>query len=107
MLSTVWHTKKISSVIQELETDLEQGLNSGEAVSRLQRYGHNDIVLEDGVSQYKIFLRQFASFIVVILAIISGALMYMGYISKRFYYFEALTAPKTQVHPLLSGFLIH
>jgi len=88
MLSTVWHTKKISSVIQDLETDLEGGLSSAEATSRLHHYGHNDIVLEDGVSAYKIFLRQFASFIVVILAIIFGALMYMG---VGDYYLEALT----------------
>ncbi len=79
MLSTVWHTKKISSVLQELEIDLEQGLSSAEAASRLQRYGHNDIVLKDSVSPYRVFLRQFASFMVVILALISGVLMYMGY----------------------------
>jgi len=79
MLSTVWHTKKISSVLQELETDLEQGLSSAEAASRLQRHGHNDIVLKDGVPPYRVLLRQFASFTVVILALISGVLICMGY----------------------------
>ena len=91
MLSTPWHTLKISAVIQDLETDLEQGLSSAEATARWHLHEPNDIILEDGVSPYKIFLRQFVSFIVVILAIIAGALMYMGgYIGERVYYFEAL-----------------
>jgi len=60
------HSKSIKAILQELKTS-EKGLTSKEADKRIEVYGKNEIVEKKKDSKFKIFLRQFKSFIIYIL----------------------------------------
>jgi len=64
-----WHSLEPSSVAEALKTDVEHGLSSEEALRRKEVYGPNRIVVERRVSPLKIFARQFANLMIVILLI--------------------------------------
>lgn len=48
-------------VLQELSTDAEEGLSSGEAQRRLEQHGHNELEGGESVSFAKIIIRQIAN----------------------------------------------
>jgi len=54
-------------VVNELKTDMEKGLSSAEAQSRLEKYGPNSLGEEKKTPLWKKFLAQFADAMVVIL----------------------------------------
>jgi len=56
----------IEEVIKNLNTSLE-GLSENEAKKRVEKFGYNEIVKKKGISKISIFLRQFKSFLVLIL----------------------------------------
>ena len=75
MLSTYWHTQKISDILSKLNTSLDEGLTTSEVESRLKRYGSNDIASIHPPRSYQLFLRQFYSFAVAILAVAAIGLL--------------------------------
>lgn len=69
MLSTYWHTQQISDILSKLNTNLDEGLTTDEVASRLKRYGSNNIANIHPPTYHQLFLRQFYSFTVAILAL--------------------------------------
>lgn len=72
-----WHTRPVTEVIKDLNTDARNGLPVAEAEERLNRYGRNELVERGRKSPWIILLEQFTSTLVIILivaAIISGFL---------------------------------
>jgi Ca2+-transporting ATPase len=66
MKTALWHTKKINSVIKDLQTSPD-GLTAKEASSRLQKYGSNKLPEEKSLPRLIIFLNQFKSPLVYVL----------------------------------------
>lgn len=61
-----WHAKKEADVLEELKTS-EKGLSEKEVKERLGVYGKNELIKIRKLNALKIFTRQFASFLIVIL----------------------------------------
>ncbi|MEM3760706.1 MAG: cation-transporting P-type ATPase, partial [Candidatus Bathyarchaeia archaeon] len=49
-----WHSLKPQEIVQQLETDLKQGLDDAEAKRRLEKFGANLLVKEREVSFFGI-----------------------------------------------------
>ena len=65
-------------VIQELETDVEQGLSSQAAAQRLEQYGLNELVETGKKSPWRIIWEQMTSIMVVILIIAAVISLLLG-----------------------------
>jgi len=63
-----WHTLEINKVIQLLQAS-PNGLTQKEAENRLKKFGYNELIEKKGPSVLGIFLRQFKSFLILILFI--------------------------------------
>jgi Ca2+-transporting ATPase len=76
-MSTLWHTKSSTAVIEELHSS-ERGLSSAEATLRLKQYGQNKLpeAKVDGI--FTIFLRQFQSPLIYILVAASVVVFVIG-----------------------------
>ncbi|MBW2995179.1 HAD-IC family P-type ATPase, partial [Candidatus Woesearchaeota archaeon] len=61
-----YYTLNISEAIKSLKSS-EKGLTEEEAKQRLEKYGVNEIEKRKGITPFQIFIRQFTSFIVIIL----------------------------------------
>ncbi|CAG7920676.1 unnamed protein product [Penicillium olsonii] len=66
-LSQPAHTLTYEDVIKELTTELDDGLLPEEARRRLQQYGPNQLDEDEGVSLVKIFVRQVANAMMLVL----------------------------------------
>jgi len=76
-IQSSWHTRQVTEVLNELNTDADNGLNNAEASNRLKKYGTNELIERTRKKPLIILLEQFTSTLVVILiiaAIISGFL---------------------------------
>jgi Na+-exporting ATPase len=60
-LSQPAHSLPFDNVIQELGTNSDDGLTSGEAKGRIEKYGENVLEGDEGVSFAKIVIRQIAN----------------------------------------------
>jgi Ca2+-transporting ATPase len=72
-----WHSLSRDEVLASLNTSLEKGLSDKEALSRLEKFGANEIIDRYALSPLKIFIDQFKNLMVIILiiaAIISGTI---------------------------------
>lgn len=72
-----WWLQSEQDVIRNLNTDSHRGLSRSEAQSRLQEFGHNQLLEQQKVSVLHVFFDQFSSIIVwilIIAAIIAGVL---------------------------------
>lgn len=70
----VWHTATIEQILGELQSN-ENGLTNDEAAKRQEKYGKNVLVAKQKTPAWKLFLRQFNDFMILVLiaaAIISG-----------------------------------
>ena len=70
-----WYTKKIESVTKELNTDIDNGLNSKEVLKRQELNGFNELKQGKKKSIIVKFLEEFKDFMIIVLiiaAIISG-----------------------------------
>lgn len=70
-----WHIKKIEEAMEELKTN-EKGLNEDEAKKRLKKFGPNELITKRKLSVPIIFLRQFSSFLVLML-LIAGIISFL------------------------------
>ncbi|MEW5762377.1 MAG: cation-transporting P-type ATPase [Bacillota bacterium] len=73
-----WHILDIQAVARALDTNIEDGLTPGEAAARHARYGPNLLPQARGETPWLIFLRQFKSVIVLLLAAATAVSMVMG-----------------------------
>jgi P-type Ca2+ transporter type 2C len=64
-----WHSTKIESILSELDTDPQQGLNPEQAQRRLQEYGYNELKEEAKTSPLILFLSQFKNILTIILIV--------------------------------------
>ncbi len=72
-----WHELPAQQALDQLNSDLQHGLDPSEAAQRLEKYGSNELIERGVKSPWKILLEQFSETMVVILiisAIISGFL---------------------------------
>jgi len=52
------HTRTWQEAAQELNVDLETGLNAQEVAKRIQEYGENELQGDEGVPIWKVFIKQ-------------------------------------------------
>ncbi|MBI5588454.1 MAG: cation-translocating P-type ATPase [Deltaproteobacteria bacterium] len=72
-----WYQKTVSQVLEDLSTDPTRGLSSGEAASRLAKWGDNRLTGKKREPSFLRFVKQFTEFIILVLigaAIVAGAL---------------------------------
>src|SRR5215469_1289145 len=62
-----WHAMAVDEVVRRLTTDIEKGLNAGEASSRLQKYGPNRLPEGKKRGPLMRFLSQFNNVLVYVL----------------------------------------
>ncbi len=73
-----WHAVAAQEILKEFGTDRELGLTSVEASSRLAFYGTNELEKGKKTSLARIFLRQFANTLVVILVVATAISALLG-----------------------------
>lgn len=72
------HATAWTEVFQQLKSDSQKGLSSAEAESRLTEFGANALEEKKDTSPLTIFIAQFNSAFVLLLAIASGLSIYFG-----------------------------
>jgi P-type Ca2+ transporter type 2C len=85
--STPWHALDIDRTVAQLETNIEQGLSTSSAQSRLIQYGKNELVATAGRSRWQILLDQFTNIMLLMLifvAFVSGVMDVWGMMSGEF-----------------------
>ncbi|MBI2579734.1 MAG: calcium-translocating P-type ATPase, SERCA-type [Candidatus Aenigmarchaeota archaeon] len=65
-----WHSMTVQEALKALESG-RKGLSKPESSRRLNKYGRNELEEKKKVSNFRLFLNQFANFLVVILIIAS------------------------------------
>jgi Ca2+-transporting ATPase len=73
-----WYQFEIEEVLDELDTDLQQGLSDGEAVRRLEQHGPNAIHGRGGKHPARILFEQFTSTMVLILITAAAVSAFLG-----------------------------
>lgn len=76
-----WHQLPTSSVVTDLNSDLEYGLSSAEVTRRLSQYGFNELQEKSRDPLWKKFLNQFKDFLVLILLAASVVSLAVGEIA--------------------------
>ena len=76
-MSKAWHSKKIETVLEELQTD-PLGLNDQEVKQRLEKYGPNELKEAKRTTPLQIFLNQFKDIFVVMLLIATAISFLVG-----------------------------
>ena len=67
-----WHSMSPQEVATELEVNLETGLKENEAVSRLHKYGPNELIAQKNKSVIAKFFEQFKDFMIITLIAAAG-----------------------------------
>src|SRR5215813_4946728 len=65
--SITWHAMAVDEVVRRLTTDIEKGLDAGEASSRLQKYGPNRLPEGKKRGPFMRFLSQFNNILIYVL----------------------------------------
>jgi len=73
-----WHTDSLNDILKKLTTNLKTGLSDEEAKTRLTTYGYNKLPEEKSESLVSLFFRQFMSPLIVVLALASLSLFFLG-----------------------------
>jgi len=63
-----WHTKDVDDILKKLDSS-SQGIDEKEAELRLKKYGFNEFIEKRRITPFLIFLRQFKSFLIIILLV--------------------------------------
>jgi len=73
-----WHSKSVQDVIDDLKTQIEQGLSNEEAAQRLQEHGHNELREKPPTPFWKLVVEQLRDFVVILLIIASVISFLLG-----------------------------
>ncbi|MGB9929419.1 MAG: cation-translocating P-type ATPase, partial [Methanosarcina sp.] len=73
----MYYDEAADAVLKALNTP-ETGLSSGEADTRLEKYGRNELKEEEKTSVVKLFLSQFKSFLILILIVAAIVSAFLG-----------------------------
>src|SRR5499433_1777713 len=65
--ATAWHAMAVDEVVRRLATDIEKGLDAGEAAARLQKYGPNRLPEGKKRGPFMRFISQFNNILVYVL----------------------------------------
>src|SRR5215475_12091329 len=76
--ATAWHSLSVDDVVKRLSTDLQKGLDTGEASVRLQKYGPNRLPEGKKRGPFIRFLSQFNNILVYVLLGAGFTKMMMG-----------------------------
>ncbi|MGB9813053.1 MAG: calcium-transporting P-type ATPase, PMR1-type [Thermovenabulum sp.] len=76
-----WYTVHHEEVPKILNTHIEKGLSTQEAMKRLEKYGYNELVEKKGPSIFEMLLSQFKDFLVLILIAASIISIFLGEIT--------------------------
>lgn len=76
-----WYGRDPAEVTRAFETDLENGLTTAEATSRLERYGRNELPKEQPPSRWQIAWAQFVDPMNIMLAVVAVASIVIGEVS--------------------------
>ncbi len=68
MAQDSWYDNDVDYVMKRLNTS-QKGLSSTEAQTRLDEYGHNELIATGGISPLRMFLSQFKDPMVIILLV--------------------------------------
>jgi len=80
----MYYDEAADAVLKTLNTSEENGLSSGEAEKRLEKYGKNELKEEEKTSVVKLFLSQFKSFLIVILIVAALVSAFLGELVDAF-----------------------
>jgi P-type Ca2+ transporter type 2C len=69
MLMSDWYQKDFHKVLDEFDSNAEQGLSAAEAVQRLEKYGPNELIETGRKSPWRILFEQFTDTMVIVLII--------------------------------------
>ncbi|HEY4489900.1 MAG TPA: HAD-IC family P-type ATPase [Candidatus Paceibacterota bacterium] len=83
-MEKLWHAASLEKVFGLLESKKE-GLSEIEAQKRIKKYGHNTLPEEKPYSRLRLFLSQFESPLVLILAVAGGVSLYLGHYSDSIF----------------------
>ncbi len=67
-----WHSMGVDQVLKELNTDPHQGLSAKEVRSRLEKYGYNEVKMEEQRQPLFWNLRKEKNIPIMILLIVAG-----------------------------------
>jgi Ca2+-transporting ATPase len=73
-----WHTLDADHVVQELKTNVVEGLSDAEAARRLTEYGPNELEERGGHSAWQILRAQLTSIMVLVLIVAAGISVALG-----------------------------
>lgn len=68
----------IEEITEQFETNVQSGLTNEQAQSRLEHYGHNEIVEEESRTLWQKFIDQFKDFMIVVLLIAAALSAVVG-----------------------------
>ncbi len=77
-----WHTKTVESVVHELKTNLEQGLDPAEAQQRQLQYGRNELISKGGKHPLRLLWEQASSTMVLILIVATVLSGFLGKVTE-------------------------
>lgn len=72
-----YYSQPKEQLLKTLETGIE-GISAAEAEKRLEKYGKNELIETERKSTFRVFLEQFADFLVIILVIAAIISMFLG-----------------------------
>ena len=76
-----WFAQSTDEVLSKLGVTPDEGLSSGEAASRLERYGRNELADEAKVPKWRAFLGQYANYMQILLLVAAGLSYVVGDLS--------------------------
>lgn len=86
----IWHSSAPDMVVKELNSDIEKGLDSTEVLSRLSKYGKNEIHDFEKPDFLKLLLKQFGNYINIIFLCVAVIYFIISLVTHETNWTEAL-----------------
>ncbi|MBK7586129.1 MAG: cation-translocating P-type ATPase [Myxococcales bacterium] len=75
---TAWHARPLPEVVEALGSDVERGLGRREAAASLARHGANRLARRPPKPQWRLFLEQFKSVLILVLLVAAALAFVVG-----------------------------
>ncbi len=104
----IWHSSSVENVLNELKTDINNGLWAADISERLVLHGKNSTSVSDKTSLLSLFTKQLRSKIVYFLVIIALLTFVVGIVYKQNnFYFPLLIIAIVILNAFISAFHLH